>query len=775
VTAYRFGWLIAAVIFLSAATPLAARAADPGTQRLRPFTVVDSIQLPRVMDIDGSYSANVPDVTALASPSGALFAVRTQQGDLRQNRLVHKLHIYDAREVRRFLDRPSAQAPLPRITSAFTSNGTIDAPAHLQWISDSELAFVATGDNGRQQIFVLDAAAGRSSQLTHHPTDVVDFAISGDTILYYARIAAAARYSMQGADRTFGELLAADDSRLARLELFHGTRSSPALARIDLPPLALTETRISIAPDARHALICVPIVDTPQHWRDYRVFSNALWGFELNAANQDPGSWAHSQYTRYAVVDLAGNKVRNLMDAPDGRLSFNSTPATVFWPQGGDTVLVSNVYLPLQIDDETERARRMAAPAIAEVDLNSGDATAVLWEPTTDLARMNAGHRASHITSLAWNAGTQTLIVQSEREDGSSQVDVRRKHGLRWQAMHGKTTTADLRIDRVEGLNRRPRVLAYGARCNCRKELFDPAPEADAFSWARVEPMSWTAPDSGEWRGGLMYPIGYEAGRSYPLVVQTHGFDKDEFLIDGPSGFTTAFAAQALASAGMFVLQIEDNPHAVTLDAREPAKFVAGYQAAIRKLADEKLIAVDRVGLITFSRTGFYAIQYLAEDPEGLAALTIADSVQPGYVQYVLAQGGGDFSRQLRSSVGGSPVQLGYGAWFTQNPLYRIANSTTPIRIETIGSGSLMAMWETVALLREAGRPVDLVYYPRGEHVLASPLERLETQGGNVDWMRFWLQGYEDPDGAKQVRYARWRQLREMRKSSLPDLLQNGN
>jgi hypothetical protein len=772
VAAYRFGWLIPVVICLSAATPPDARAADTGTQRLRPFTVIDSIELPRVMDIGGSYSVNIPDVTALTSPDGSRFVIRTQHGDLRRNKLVHTLHVYDAREVSSFLDQPAAQLPRPRVTSTLTSNGTLDALAHLQWISDSELAFVSSGDNGRQQIFVLDASADRAYQLTHHPTDVVDYAILGDTVLYFARIGIANPHAIEGADRSFGELLAADDARLAPLELFHGARSRTTVTRVALPPLALTETRISIAPDARHALISVPIVDTPHHWRNYRVFSNALWGFEINAVNQDPSSWAHSQYTRYAVLDLAANTARNLMDAPDGRLSFNGTPAAVFWPRGGNTVLVSNVYLPLQVDDESERARRMAGPAIAEIDLNSGEAAAVLWEPTTDVARMSAGDRAPHIRSVAWDRRTQTLTVQREQEDGSRQVDVRRKRGVRWQAMRANTVTADLQIDRVEELNRRPKVFVYGARCNCHKELFDPAPEADAFSWARVEPVSWVAPDSGEWHGGLMYPIDYEAGRAYPIVVQTHGFNKDEFLIDGPSGFTTAFSAQALASAGMFVLQIEENPRAVTLDAREPAKVVAGYRAAIRKLADEKLIAVDRVGLITFSRTGFYAIQYLAEDPRGLAALTIADSVQPGYVQYVLAQGSGDFSRQLHSSVGGSPAQLGYGAWFAQNPLYRIANSSTPIRMETIGSGSLVAMWETIALLREAGRPVDLVHYPRGEHVLATPAERLETQGGNVDWMRFWLQGYEDPSSAKQARYARWRQMRQ---SSRSDVSQNVN
>ena len=43
----------------------------------------------------------------------------------------------------------------------------------------------------------------------------------------------------------------------------------------------------------------------------------------------------------------------------------------------------------------------------------------------------------------------------------------------------------------------------------------------------------------------------------------------------------------------------------------------------------------------------------------------------------------------------------------------------------------------------------------------SKPLERLESQQGNVDWLRFWLQDYENSDPAKRAQYTRWRLLRE--------------
>jgi hypothetical protein len=37
----------------------------------------------------------------------------------------------------------------------------------------------------------------------------------------------------------------------------------------------------------------------------------------------------------------------------------------------------------------------------------------------------------------------------------------------------------------------------------------------------------------------------------------------------------------------------------------------------------------------------------------------------------------------------------------------------------------------------------------------------MASQGLSVDWFRFWLQGYEDPDPAKVEQYKRWRELRK--------------
>ncbi len=86
----------------------------------------------------------------------------------------------------------------------------------------------------------------------------------------------------------------------------------------------------------------------------------------------------------------------------------------------------------------------------------------------------------------------------------------------------------------------------------------------------------------------------------------------------------------------------------------------------------------------------------------------------------------------------------------------------TPVRIETITPSSILGEWELYSSLQFQNTPVDLIYFPNGTHIHQKPLERLESQQGNVDWMRFWLQGYEDPEPAKKAQYERWEHLREL-------------
>jgi hypothetical protein len=58
---------------------------------------------------------------------------------------------------------------------------------------------------------------------------------------------------------------------------------------------------------------------------------------------------------------------------------------------------------------------------------------------------------------------------------------------------------------------------------------------------------------------------------------------------------------------------------------------------------------------------------------------------------------------------------------------------------------------------------IELVILNTNEHAVTNPAVRMASQGGSVDWFRFWLQDYEDSDPAMANQYKRWRELREQR------------
>ena len=54
----------------------------------------------------------------------------------------------------------------------------------------------------------------------------------------------------------------------------------------------------------------------------------------------------------------------------------------------------------------------------------------------------------------------------------------------------------------------------------------------------------------------------------------------------------------------------------------------------------------------------------------------------------------------------------------------------------------------------------DVYVFPNEPHNKFQPRHKLAVYTRNLDWFRFWLQGYEDPVPSKAAQYAYWRTMR---------------
>jgi hypothetical protein len=252
-------------------------------------------------------------------------------------------------------------------------------------------------------------------------------------------------------------------------------------------------------------------------------------------------------------------------------------------------------------------------------------------------------------------------------------------------------------------------------------------------------------------------PPDYVLGRRYPLVIQTHGFLENEFMTDGQ--YTTAFAARPLAAAGIIVLQMGKNYGYKSLAEEAPLQIL-GYESAIRQLSFDGLIDSSRVGIIGFSRTCYHVEAALIKEPRLFAAATIVDGVDESYMQAMLS-GVGTSDKEGDEIYGAPPLGDGLKAWIQSAPGFHLDRLETPLRIEALRPESVLGEWEIYSLLMMQKKPVELVYFPEGQHILQKPLERLASQQGNVDWFRFWLKGEEVPTIPNTIRTRR-RKMREV-------------
>jgi len=75
---------------------------------------------------------------------------------------------------------------------------------------------------------------------------------------------------------------------------------------------------------------------------------------------------------------------------------------------------------------------------------------------------------------------------------------------------------------------------------------------------------------------------------------------------------------------------------------------------------------------------------------------------------------------------------------------------------------NLALHFELITALVRQQKPVEAYYYPDELHQVEHPVARIASLQRNIDWFRFWLQGYERSNPEDPDQYKRWQHLREL-------------
>lgn len=725
----------------------------------RPVRVADFIEMTRLGD--PLYNAGAPSkgLVAKFSPDGKRFVVILRKGNLETNTNEYSLILFETDEAFR--------SPNPRVLLSMASSSNRPAIQNVVWLDDNDtILFLGEHAGETTQLYSLKCRSRELKKLTNHATNLSSFvaAARGGGIVFVAENPEApfvnentARQGINVTSESLSDLIAGrhgggeyDDHTL-----FIKRGSSEAESRIATEGRVLAQGQMSLSPDGQHLVLLTEATHVPDAWTEYDdQFLNASMH-----PTSAPG--ARTSVFQYDLVDLSTSTDRLLLDAP---IHPNGWSA-VAWSPDSQSVIVSDMYLPLNIDDAAERALRKTHAFLAEVRI-----------PSRQIVKISD----EDLRLLDWDGKTNDVVCDVGTLDSLNGRATRKAYfrkvidtWFRSSVPQEQAKAAPDRPDIVldENMNQSPRIFAVDPGTRQKSLLMDLNPRFQNLTLARVEEIGWKASPHNEVKGGLYWPVGFVAGKKYPLVIQTHGWAPDRFWMDGP--YTSAFSAQALAGNGFFVLQVDDSPSDLHLynTPKEVPAAMAVYDGAIDLLVRQGLIDRDRIGITGFSRTFLYVTYALTHSKHHFAAADVADGADYGYFQYmVIANGDQMVVGSYDLTNGAPPFGKGLLKWLKVSPAFLMAKIKTPLRIQVLAPSSLLVDWPWFSGLTRLGKPVEMIYVPEGTHILEKPWDRMISQQGNVDWFCFWLKGVQDPDPARAEQYKRWHNLRALGGTATPNI-----
>jgi hypothetical protein len=736
----------------------------------RAFTVSDDIG----MTVFGD-----PGTGLRFSPDGNYFVVYTERGRLDANLVEDSLRVYRSRDVENFVEHSDwAQPPSPvwDITLSTDKEGPIIKD--WRWLSDSSgLAFLQSWGGGRYRLVLADIRNKTVEQLTPASEMVKTFDVHDRDHYAYTVADPADRERVEserrataivGTGRHIDELLFEADPDLLRW-LWHRCNLWAVVGgkrfevNHDGGPLVLFGGNLALSPDGRFLITTLPVQEVPRLWETLYppAFASSPYRIRVGHLDVHSGRGSAMQYVR---IDLQTGVVQALIDAPTSNSAGWWAPEDPSWSSDGEDVLLPGTFIK-------SKDHMPSRPCVAVVDVRSNEPTCVeMLKGHTETGVEEGYHRVDE-TRFVGAGGRRVLVMFSSHEDQSvGTTEYRRATNGTWRVTgQGKGVPVvgrgDFEVSVRQGLNEPPLLVAK--RKERTRVVWDPNPHLQEIELGEASVYKWKDKNGRRWRGGLYKPGDYKIGQRYPLVIQTHGFSETEFR---PAGaFPTAFASRALAAAGMIVLQVDDD-QCITVNPNEGPCAVFGYEAAVDQLTSEGLVDPEKIGMIGFSRSCYYVMEVLTTGSLHLKAASITSGWMVTYLQYIEAIGpdtGATVAHEANSMIGAAPFGMGLQQWLKQSPGFNLDKVTAPLLVVAVeGPPSLLAMWEPYAGLRYLNRPVDLLMLNTDEHVLTNPAGRMASQGGSVDWFRFWLKGEEDPDPIKTEQYTRWHGLRKLQEAN---------
>jgi dipeptidyl aminopeptidase/acylaminoacyl peptidase len=727
--------------------------------RKRPITVEDCVRTRRIVEQE-----------LQISPDGAQVAFIVKAPNLDTKRNDYQLRIRDLDQTDR-LDNGRLLLVADRLSG-------------IRWLGSGRVAIRVERNGGGQQsgeseIDFITASTGAIEKL-NLPARIEDYSISADggLVVFSTLVSHDDRPAVVSRDRekirqeqgyrvVFGEGRGREDDQFPEYEVYVARRalsgdfestklsfSGPG----NLPRRSLLRyvQGLNLSPDGKYLLVTLSVESLPAGWGEHPLIQQ-LKSFGTQAESRVLG-----------VCELATTQLR---------IGFNYPGALLVETRWADDSRKFSVVSPsplgtAEAEKEVKEAEAFGSiyfymyrfNHVFEVDPETGAVTTILNRDTG-----KPGYPTFLFDGpLAWRRSAGQIIVRSGNHSFARMTNRRG----RWEQSgeinfteEGRAESSFVSDGRVllaisQAPTTPPDISMLDLRTRQTSVLTDLNTEYRNVQLGETETMEWTNRYGAKCSGLLIKPVDYEEGKRYPLIFMATNFG-NVFISDTPA--TTAFAPQSLANAGFLVL-MSKYPGEIKLpkdvfpgDMGDAFNWMDMVESAVDVLAARGMADENNLGIVGFSRTSWLTDFTLTHSSYHFRAASSADSgiyTYGAYFRQNLIQG----MRGDETQVGGPPYGDTLRYWLEYAP---------PFNAEKVAAAVLMEYRDVaehgneffVALSR-LSKPVELYCYPKGGHPLDTPSERVASLQRNVDWFRFWMQGYERPHPEDADQYVRWRAMR---------------
>lgn len=304
-----------------------------------------------------------------------------------------------------------------------------------------------------------------------------------------------------------------------------------------------------------------------------------------------------------------------------------------------------------------------------------------------------------------------------------------------------------------------PRFERIDFETGAREILFDPNAAMRSVYHPSVRYLRWNfAP--GQDAAGVLMHASSSVARPAPLYL-------NYYLCEGflRGGEGDEWPIPELLDAGFAVACINSVPSSGPQDAvQDDRTALDAVRTLIQQLSDEGIVNRFRVAMGGLSHGSEIAL-WIASHSDLLAALSISSGQLEPANYWTNSVPGSDIPATMRRVWGlGTPNETP-GRWSLVSPAFQAAQIRSPILFQ-LPEQEARKIPELYARLSRNGTPTELYAYPDEAHIKVQPRHRLAVYERNLDWFRYWLQDYRDPNPDKGEQYRRWDQLRQRWRAS---------